>query len=128
MHPAGSYHQDVLPGNLATYPAPPENNQTTEPGTFSDLIIGVGVLALLATALTIIGYHFGGPIPRFAFWRTFGPLMLVPLAIFLGLVLGPGAPSFIRTSQRIGLAVAGLFLFALGLALLNGPSILLLGL
>jgi hypothetical protein len=84
----------------------------------------------LATGLTILGHHFGGPVPRLSFWRTFGPLLLVPLMILLGVCLAPGgllanAPA--TTSRRVGFALAGLTLFSLVLAVLNGPTILLLG-
>jgi hypothetical protein len=129
MHSWTTGQTHVLPSNS-------ENDSTarTEPDSdreaFADLTIGVAVLALLATGLTVIGYHFGGPLPRVGFWRTFGPLLLVPLAILLGVILTPGgllvdeATTLVR---RVGFALAGLGLFTLVVAVLNAPSVLVLG-
>ena len=97
----------------------------------ADMAIGVGALALIATALTVIGYHFGGPVPHLNFWRSFAPLLLLPVTILLGVVLAPGGllPYRQTTAGRraiVYFAVTGLFLFFLILAFLNVPTILLL--
>jgi hypothetical protein len=129
MQSAASSDHGILPSNVRTHVAP-QHEAHDNRETLADLATGVGALALLATCLTVIGPHFGGPVPGLAFWRTFGPLLLLPLAILLGLTLMPGGlpgGESANTRSRIGFAVAGLGLFVLALACLNGPSILLLG-
>jgi len=118
----------VLPSNAAN-----EAATTSEPETdrdaFADLTIGVATLALITTCLTVIGYQFGGPLPRLDFWRTFGPLLLVPLAILLGVILTPGgvlADEGTNLVRRVRFALVGLGLFSLVVVVLNGPSLLLL--
>jgi hypothetical protein len=129
MHSAASGEQGILPSNVRTHAAP-QSESDDDREILADVATGVGVLALLATGLTIIGPHFGGPLPGQTFWRIFGPLLLLPLAILLGITLTPGGllgrePANGR--RRAGLAMAGLGLFSLTIALLNGPSLLLLG-
>jgi hypothetical protein len=84
---------------------------------------------LLATGLTVIGYHFGGPLPNLAFWSSFGPLLLLPVSIMLAVSLAPGgllqdepAPAM----KRVRLAFVGFGVFSLIVSVLNLPSILLL--
>jgi hypothetical protein len=128
MHSVASGEQTILPSNAGTYSAP-QHELDDEDETFADLAIGVAALALLATSLTIIGHHFGGPVPRLTFWRTFGPLLLLPLMILIGVSLAPGGLLIGQRAtlrRRGAVAFAGLGMFLLVLVFLNGPSILLL--
>ena len=127
MRPYGSGRQGILPANLGL-DSPAHSESQQEEGTVADLVTGVGALALLATGLTVVGYHFGGPMPRLEFWRTFAPMLLLPLAILLGVLLAPGGlQSHEATAKRrVGLGLMGLGLFSLVLAFLNGPTIMLL--
>jgi hypothetical protein len=128
MHSATPDRSNILPSNLGEDTAIREEPfSTSEP--FANLVLLVGALALLVTGLTVIGFHFGGPIPSLAFWGTFGPMLLLPLAILLGISLAPGGllrdqPA--SATRRIHLAIVGLAVFALALGVLNVPSVLLL--
>lgn len=129
MHLSPSGQPSILPNNLSEDGSQPCQS-CSEQDTFEDLAIGVGLLALLASGLTVIGYHFGGPAPRLAFWRTFAPLLLLPLAVLLGIALAPGGllgNEPVTAVRRIVFACTGLGLFVLVLVLLNAPAILLLG-
>lgn len=129
MRPAGSSEQSILPANLGI-DSPAHSVSEDDEGTFADLLTEVGALALLATGLTVVGYHFGGPLPRLEFWRTFAPLLLLPLAILLGVLLAPGgllSGGAATVKGRVGFGLMGLALFSLVLVFLNGPTILLLG-
>jgi len=130
MDLAASNEPAILPSNVGEVSAPARNDPDSDSETFADLTLVVGALALLATGLTVIGYHFGGPVPNRAFWGAFGPLLLLPAAILLGVSLAPGGllqnePAPAR--KRIGLAFVGLSLFGLLVSVLNVPTILLLG-
>jgi len=129
MLPPASDQPSILSNNVATFATPPDEvpDESADEG-FADVALGAGVLALLATGLTIVGHQFGGPLPGLGFWRAFAPLLLFPLAILLGVVLAPES-RIVRKGplrRRVGLVAAGLGIFASVLVVLNGPSLVLL--
>lgn len=129
MHSRAASAERILPSNLCPDSSAPAET-ASDPEAFVNLTVGVAALALLVTALLLIGYHFGGPLPRLGFWRTLAPLLLLPSGILVGVVLAPGGllrDDATSWRRRVGYALAGIVVFFLLLALLNLPTVLLLG-
>ena len=122
----------ILPSNVSSHnfdDTALDNAASDESGrsALADMVFSAGILALLVKILVSAGVQLGGPLPTDSFLSTLVPLLAVPLAILLVVLLAPGG--LIRYPRpgwrfRSGLAVSGIAFFAVSLALLNLPVLL----
>ncbi len=116
---------DVLRSNLTdpSVGVGPDLDGEPESEAYADFAVAAGLLALIVTAIVVVvGPHLGGPAPSLTFWLRLGPLLVVPLSILFALLLTPGGVVRGRSRDwrvRVGLALAGLSVFAAALLLLN---------
>jgi hypothetical protein len=93
----------------------------------ADLVVAGGMLALIVTAFVVIGHRIGGPAATRGLWFTLAPLLFVPLAILVALLVVPREVVRGRATGwllRTMLAVVGCVAFGGTLLLLNLPALL----
>lgn len=122
----------VLPSNvLDNFGASPESEferDELQSEAFADLLVAVCALALLVTGLVVVGPRLGGPPPTLRLWMILGPLLILPLAILVGLLLAPGGITGGRMASwrlRVALGIGGFGAFLVTLLLLNLPTLLI---
>ena len=94
---------------------------------YADVAAAGGMLALLVTALVTIGQRVGGPPPTHRLWISLVPLLLLPMAILLGLLVLPSDAVSGRVAgwqTRLTLGLVGCVVFGATLLLLNLPTLL----